>query len=127
MELTRGDLIVCASNGDYGKPRPAAVIQSNYFNSTHASITICPITTHLVEAPLFRILISPTKENGLKQPSQLMVDKIISIPREKIHQKIGILNKEQFFHLNRAIKLWLDLDSDQGERLMIQEMEYEYK
>jgi mRNA interferase MazF len=79
MDLERGSVIVCVSNGDYGKPRPAVVVQSNLFNATHASITVCPITTHIIEAPLFRLLISPSQENGLKQISQVMIDKITSI------------------------------------------------
>src|SRR5579862_1509277 len=103
MDLKRGDIVTCASNGDYGKPRPAVIVQSDLFNDTHSSITICPVTSHLVETPLFRLLITPSKENGLKQHSQIMVDKITSLPREKIHNKIGKLNLEQLYNLNQAI------------------------
>jgi mRNA interferase MazF len=130
MDLERGSVIVCVSNGDYGKPRPAVVVQSNLFNATHASITVCPITTHIIEAPLFRLLISPSQENGLKQISQVMIDKITSIQREKISKKIGILSKEQLNQLNLAMKMWLNLDlnsSPAGKRLFLQETEHQYK
>ena len=28
MEVKRGDVVLCAARGDYGKPRPAVVVQS---------------------------------------------------------------------------------------------------
>ena len=63
--MKRGDIVIAVTPGDYGKPRPAAVVQSDIFNPTHASITLCPITSHLVDAPLFRLSLQPTTENGL--------------------------------------------------------------
>ena len=105
----RGDVVLCVLSGDYGKPRPAVIIQSDFFNPTHASFTVCPLTTHLLDAPLFRLPLEPTKSNGLKSVSQIMVDKMSTLKREKIGQKIGILEESQIDSLNRAIKLWLDL------------------
>ena len=96
--------------GNYGKPRPAIVVQSYLFNPTHASTTVCPITTHIVEAPLFRLLISPNNKNGLKYPSQIMVDKVTTLPQEKIRQKIGFLTLEQIKKLDESIKMWLNLE-----------------
>ncbi len=107
--MQRGDIVICVLSGDYGKPRPAVIVQSNLFNDTHASITVCPITTHLIETPLFRLLLSPDKQNGLKNPSQIMVDKIATLQRDKIHQKIGLLTADQQNQLNKTIKLWLML------------------
>lgn len=112
MDLERGDIVICALSVDYRKPRPAVAIQSNLFNPTHASVTICPVTTHLIEAPLFRLLIEPQKDNGLKQTSQIMIDKMTSIPRDKIRQKIGVLSKNQELALNDAAKLWLGLKEE---------------
>lgn len=111
MDLKRGDIVICSVGGDYGKPRPAVVIQSNLFNPTHASITLCPITSHWVDASLFRLPILPTSENGLKQQSQIMVDKMITLSREKIKQKIGTLSNDIMVGLNKALKLWIDLDA----------------
>ena len=127
MDLERGEVVVCVLNGDYGKPRPAVIIQSNLFNSTHGSITVCPITSHLVEAPLFRLLISPAPDNGLKEVSQVMVDKIHSIQREKIRQKIGKLNQQQMNYLDKALKMWLNLDFNKMEHFLIHETEHQYK
>jgi mRNA interferase MazF len=110
IKLKRGDIVVCALSGDYGKPRPAVVIQADLFNPTHASITICPVTTHLVDAPLFRLSLVPTKQNGLKQASQVMVDKIMTLPCEKIRKKIGALTSVQESDVNQALKTWLALD-----------------
>lgn len=108
--MHRGDLVICVQNGDYGKPRPAVIVQSNLFNEKHSSITICPISTHVIETPLFRLLLPPHKNNGLKQVSQIMVDKITSLKRNKIHRKIGEVTSDQLKKLDEAILLWLDLN-----------------
>lgn len=109
MDLTRGDIIICSLKGDFGKPRPAVIIQSDVFNQTHSSITLCPITSHLIDAPLFRILLSPSKENGLKINSQVMVDKITTLSKEKIQKLIGQISFDQLNELNTAIKTWLGI------------------
>lgn len=107
--LQRGDVVLCVSSGDYGKPRPAVVVQSDLFNETHGSVTVCPLSTHLHEAPLYRLLISPNKVNGLKETSQIMVDRITSLKRNRIRQKIGVLTKDQANKLNDTLLLWLNL------------------
>ena len=109
LDLHHGDIIVCALHGDYGKPRPAVIVQSDLFNAAHASITLCPITSHLVNAPLFRLSLQPSSQNGLKIPSQIMVDKIMSLQRDKIRQKIGIITEEQLNSLLYALKMWLNI------------------
>lgn len=112
IELSRGDIVVCTLQGGYGKPRPGVVVQSDLFNPTHASLTLCPITTHLIEAPLFRLTIMPAKQNGLQQISQIMVDKITTLHIDKLRQKIGALSKEQHHLLNHALRIWLGLFVD---------------
>lgn len=106
----RGDIVSCVLSGDYGKPRPAIIVQSNLFNESHSSTTLCPLTTHLIEAPLFRVTVVPSKQNGLKQPSQIMIDKISSIRTDKINQKIGVLGPVQIQKLNEALKTWLEIE-----------------
>jgi mRNA interferase MazF len=110
--IKRGDIVVCALQGDYGKPRPAIVIQSDIFNSTHSSITVCPLTTHAVDAPVFRLALDPRPENGLKQFSQIMVDKVVSIRRDKIREKIGSLSSIEQKNLNDALENWLSLTKE---------------
>ncbi|MEN8218425.1 MAG: type II toxin-antitoxin system PemK/MazF family toxin [Pseudomonadota bacterium] len=70
---------------------------------------VCPLTTHLINAPLFRLPVEPTDSNGLKSLSQMMLDKISTLKKEKIGKKIGTLEEAQINDLNTAIKLWLDL------------------
>lgn len=108
--IERGDVVLCAVQGDYGKPRPAVVVQSDIFNQTHDSITICPMTTHLVHTGLFRISIVPVNANGLNQASEVMIDKVTSIKREKIREKIGQLSFEQMSKISEALRFWQDLD-----------------
>lgn len=105
----RGDIVTCVLSGAYGKPRPAVVVQSPLYNETHASLTICPLTTHLVDAPLFRLTLVPSRLNGLRKTSQIMVDKISSLQKEKLQKKVGVLNFSQIEALGQALRLWLDL------------------
>lgn len=107
--MKRGDVVVAAAPGDFGKPRPALVIQSDLFNPTHPSLVICPITSHLIDAPLFRLMIEPTPNNGLKKKSQLMVDKLVVVKRERIGERIGLLSASQMAKVNDALRMWLEL------------------
>ena len=109
LEVNRGDIVVSSRPGDFGKPRPALVVQSDLFNPTHASVVICPITSHLLDAPLFRLTISPSRENGLKAESQIMVDKITAVRREHIAKKVGKINETEAASVDRSLAIWLDL------------------
>lgn len=102
----RGDLITIALQGDYGKPRPALIIQSDLF-SEHPSLTILPVTSELRGTPLFRIPIKPTESNGLRKPSEVMVDKIQTVPREKIGDVFGHMAEEDMLAINRTLAVFL--------------------
>lgn len=108
--MKRGDVVTAVSPGDYGKPRPALVVQSDLFNETHASVVVCPITSHLRPAPLFRVQLSPSKSNGLRETSQVMVDKIVAVKREKIRQTVGRIRDAELALVERALRLWLGLE-----------------
>lgn len=95
-----------ALSGSYGKPRPALVIQSDFF-AEHPSLTILPVTSELRDTPLFRITVESTPENGLLKTSQVMVDKAQTVPREKIGKKIGRLDDTTLVSVNRALALFL--------------------
>ncbi len=107
--MKRGDVVVVAVVGDYGKPRPALVVQSDYFNDTRGSVTIAPITSTLVNAPLFRLTIEPSPQSGLRSVSQIMIDKITTIRRDKIGKRIGQVEEDIIRRTNRAIALWFGL------------------
>jgi mRNA interferase MazF len=107
--VTRGDLVTVALPGDYGKPRPAVVVQADLFNETHASVTVAPVTSTLVNAPLFRLAVEPSPRNGLRALSQVMVDKLTTVRRERIGATIGELEAETLTRVNRALALWLGI------------------
>ena len=104
--MRRGDLVTIALQGDYGKPRPALVIQSDLFVE-HPSVVILPLTSELREAPLFRISVAPSEANGLHKPSQVMVDKPQAIPREKIGQTFGRISGDVMLAIGRALAVFL--------------------
>ena len=109
--MKRGDVVICIATGDYGKPRPAVVIQSDLFNPTHASVTVCPITTDLQDAPLFRLPIDPAPGNGVRAQSQVMVDKLQSLRRDRIRRRAGAVTATQIARIDAALRLWLGLDA----------------
>ena len=107
--MRRGEIWTVAGGGDYtGKPRPAAIVQDDTFDAT-ASVTICAFTTDPTEAALFRIPVEPSERNGLTTPCSLMVDKLTTIPRRKVGERIGRLDDEDVVRLNRAIMVFLGL------------------
>lgn len=107
--VTRGDLVTVVVPGDYGKPRPALVVQADLFNETHTSVTVIPVTSTLVDAPLFRLTMEPSPGNGLRSLSQLMIDKVTTIPRARVGQCIGHLEDDVLLRVNRALALWLGI------------------
>ena len=109
--MKRGAIVVVAAKGAYtGKPRPALVVQSDLFNPTHRSITICPITSDCVDAPLFRIPLPPGERTGLRVVSQIMVDKIVSVPRSAIADEIGRCDTAELEAAEDALRRWLGLE-----------------
>src|SRR5262252_9040477 len=108
MPLSRGDLVIVAAPGDYGKPRPAVIVQSNALPQSHASVVICPMTSKLAEAD-FRITIEPGPETGLRVRSQVMADKPVTVRRERIGQRIGQLGAAEMARLNVALAFVMGL------------------
>lgn len=108
--VRRGDVVVVATRGAYtGKPRPALVVQSDAYNQTHASVTICPITSDCVDAPLFRVTLPAGRRTGLDVPSQVMIDKIVSVPREALGRAIGRAESSELDLVGRALEDWLSI------------------
>lgn len=106
--MKRGDLVVVSAPGDYGKPRPAIVVQSDWLN-TNDSVLVALLTSALVDAPLYRLPIEPRDANGLKAPWQVMVDKIVAMPREKCGQVIGRINESELIALNHMLSVVIGL------------------
>ena len=103
-------MVIVVVKGAYtGKPRPALVVQSDLFNAAHASITVCPITSDCVDAPLFRITLPAGARTGLTTPSQVMVDKVVSVPRTAAVRAIGGCDPDQLAAIDDALRLWLEV------------------
>lgn len=107
--MKRGDVVLAAFSGDFGKPRPAVVVQTDLANPTHASVVLCPLTSTLRDAPLFRLAVDPTPDNGLERPSQVMVDKIGTLRRDRVGRVVGRLDDATLLRLNRSLAFWLSL------------------
>ena len=110
LQIQRGQVITVASPGAYsGKSRPAVVVQANRWLGIHPSITLCPLTSTLIEAPLVRIIVEPSAINGLRKRSQLMVDKLFTVPIEGIGSSIGRMETTVMAELDLALRDWLAL------------------
>ena len=107
--VKRGDLVVVTVAGDDGKPRPAVVVQADVFNETHGSVTVVPVTSTLVDAPLFRLTLEPSPTNGLRSLSQIMVDKVTTVRRARIGKTIGHIEDDTLLRLSRALALWVGI------------------
>lgn len=111
--VKRGDLVTVAISGDYGKPRPALVIQADAFSDL-GSVTVLRLTSELHDWPGFRVTVEATEANGLRATSQIMIDKATAVPREKIGRAFGRLDAATMRAVNRALVTFLDLDWAEG-------------
>ncbi len=94
--------------GDFGKPRPALVIQADQFDE-HATVTVLLVSSTLVNAPLFRITVQPSVENGLQKPSQVMVDKAMTVKRDKLGQGFGRIEADAMVEVERCLAVFLGI------------------
>ncbi len=106
--MRRGDLVTVAMPGDHGKPRPALVIQADPFTET-ATVTVLLLSGTLVDAPLMRLSVDPSPENGLQKASQVQIDKAMTVRREKVGSVIGRLNDRQILEVNRLLAVFLGI------------------
>jgi mRNA interferase MazF len=104
----RGDFVSIAMPGDFGKPRPALIIQANQFDE-HATVTVLLVSSTLVDAPLFRITVQPSETNGLRKTSQVMVDKIMTVKRDKLGPSFGWLDQDALIEVERSMAVFLGI------------------
>ena len=110
--MKQGDIIAVALPGDYGKPRPAVVIQSDAFEHLN-SVTVLPLTSHVLSLERCRVVVNPSDQNGLQKVSQIMVEKASTVPRDRAGQLIGRLSAEDMTAVNRALALFFGLSDNQ--------------
>ena len=106
--MRRGDLVTIALQGDYGKPRPALAIQADLFAAAR-SRTVLPLTSGPQDAPLLRVRVEPTPENGLRVPSWVMIDKPATVPADKLGAAFGRLDDATMVTISRSLALFLGL------------------
>lgn len=106
--MRRGDLVTVALQGDYGKPRPALVVQADFFLGL-GSIVILPLTSTMVDAPLLRLTVTPSPDNGLRGQSQIMLDKPMTVKTDKIGPAFGQLDDATMLSVNRSLAVLLGL------------------
>lgn len=97
-----------ALQGDFGKPRPALVIQADSFSAL-SSVTVLPLTSRMVDASLLRVTLEPSAENGLQKPSQVMVDKAVTVMRDKLGPPFGRIDAEVLIQVERCLAVFLGI------------------
>jgi mRNA interferase MazF len=108
--VKRGDIYGVAGRGDFsGKPRPALIVQSDLFNPHHPSVTACPITTTVSGDGLYRIFVARDENNGLKADSEVEIDKVQAVRRDRVGRRIGTASEEALAAVDEALRRWLDL------------------
>lgn len=106
--MKRGYFVTIALQGDFGKPRPALIIQSDLF-SEHSTVTVVLVSATLIEAPLLRITVYPDNDNGLQKISQIMIDKSMTVKKEKIGNILGSANHEVMIEVERCLAVFLGI------------------
>ena len=106
--MKRGDFVTIAVQGDFGKPRPALVVQADPFDAL-PTVTVLPVTGTLVDAPLLRIAVEPDGRNGLSKPSQVMADKAVTVRRDKIGPAFGTASDQLMLAVGRALAVFLGI------------------
>jgi mRNA interferase MazF len=105
--MKRGDLVIVALAGDYGKPRPALIIQSDAF-ADHPSVTVLLLTSDVINSPRTRISVPPNSATGLSKLSQVMIDKAMTLPRAKIGKTIGRVDQDILNQVTNALAKFLE-------------------
>ena len=106
--MRRGDLVTVVTSGDYGKPRPALIVQADAY-AEHPSITVLPLTSELHDVPLLRVTVEAGEGTGLRLRSQVMVDKAVTVPRAKVGNMIGHLDEAALGNVDRALAVFLGM------------------
>ena len=104
----RGDFVAIAMQGDFGKPRPALLIQADQFGA-HATVTVLLVTGTLIDAPLIRVTVQPSTANGLQKPSQVMVDKAMTVKRDKLGPAFGCIDADAMVEVERCLAVFLGI------------------
>lgn len=106
--MKRGEVWTVSDRGSAGKPRPCVIVQDDRFDAT-TSVAICAFTSDETAAPLLRLRVEPDERNGLRAPSRVMIDKITTVRKEKLGERVGVLGAEDVARIDRALLVFLGL------------------
>ena len=106
--MRRGDFVTLAMQGDFGKPGPALVVQSDSFDE-HATVTVLLVSSTLVDSPLFRVMVQPDDKNGLRSASQVMIDKAMTVKRDKLGDPFGSASDALMVEVSRSLAVFLGI------------------
>ena len=106
--MQRGDLVSVAVQGDFGKPRPALVMQCDWF-AKHPTVTLLPLSSGLQNSPMLRVTVQPSETNRLVETSQVMIDKATTVRREKIGSVFGRLDADRMLEIDRCLAVFLGI------------------
>ncbi len=109
MELKRGNVVIVSAPGSYGKPRPSVIIQSDLYDGTGSLVVLLMTTKLHPQAPLIRYHIPPTKTNGLEGPTDVMIDKLFAVPRERMRERVGKLTAAQMAEIMSELAVFLGM------------------
>ena len=104
--MRRGDIITVSLPGDYGKPRPALIVQTDAFLHLE-SVTVLPLTSDVLGTGASRVTVEASRENGLRKQSQVMVDKLSTVPRLRTGSVIGRLAERDMASVDQALAVFL--------------------
>ncbi len=106
--MQRGDIVIVSAPGDFGKPRPSVVVRSDLFTEL-PSVTVCLMSSELRDAPILRITVDPTVENGLTRISQVQVEKLVTLALPRVGAVVGKLDGPAMERLTRSLALYLGI------------------
>jgi mRNA interferase MazF len=107
--MRRGAFVLAAVPGDFGKPRPALVVQSPLYAGL-PSVALCPLTSDLRDdAPTLRILVLPNAQNGLLIPSQIAIDKLTTVSITRLRDVIGRADETLMQQVTRSLAVFLEI------------------
>lgn len=108
--MKRGEIFATVGKGDFStKPRPSLIVQSDAFNPHHGAITVCPISTERTDSRLFRVPITADETTNLLADSEVSIDLVQAIRRERFGRRIGVASDETMLLVDDALRRWLSL------------------
>jgi mRNA interferase MazF len=108
MAVKRGDIVI-VTYGELGRPRPVVIVQTDQLGDETTTVLACPITSAVTDRLPVRPILEATAENGLRVRSQIMTDKMLAVPRERVRRVLGALNTKYLDQLDRALLVVLEL------------------